>query len=540
MWVVFPIRLLELLSTLGRLNLCVEPLAISGMYLSVGVVMPEPLSSHSSHELILVADPHAGLRVREGKVISIVDGVDVGPLASLMDSERAIIRPLYGVSEDWLKFRTPNTGILMGVDQPLDLSIFYKITSSDNKLKPLASQLRELSVVQSAYIKPAAALPFIDTGDQVVDGLTHITRTDDFTKYQEYLGSATCGGVDARYAWTKVGGRGRGVKIIDVEGGWCFSHEDLLENPSDCVGGFSVLKSKWRKHGTAVLGILAGDHNGLGISGMCPEADVSAVSIFGNPQGDPSPDWGSAAAIRCAADRLSPGNIILLELHRPGPAVGFQEDDSTQAGYIPIEWWPCDLAAIRYATSRGVIVVAAAGNGQQNLSDGIYDQNPQEPYGPFPPWWSNPFRRKPIDSNAILVGAGFPPHRMHGHRNRPDRSLWDLSNYGNVVDAQGWGAEVTTCGGNNDLSRALDENRRYTRTFNGTSSAAAMVTGVVGCLQGELRTAGVGILDPLWTRQLLRDNNLGSPQQNGYSGPAAQLRIGPRPDLRKLIDHLVP
>jgi len=197
------------------------------------------------------------------------------------------------------------------------------------------------------------------------------------------------------------------------------------------------------------------------------------------------------------------------------------------------------MAAILYAAGRGMIVVEAGGNGQQDLGLEIYDQNPKAPHGPFPYWWSNPFRRNPIDTGSILVGAGVPPPQTHGINLGPDRSRWDLSNFGAVIDVQGWGVEVATCGGNNDLGSSAEEDRWYTRRFNGTSSAAAMITSALGCLQGVVRSEGA-ILEPARARQLLRDNALGSPQQDGPLGPARLEPIGPRPDLRKLIDQLTP
>lgn len=490
------------------------------------------VSSPAPRELVLVVDPEAGLRVRGEKVISITDA-DVTALNDLIRDEQAIIQPLYGVSEEWLNERTSFTDILMGVEQRLDLSIFYKITAPDERLEALAEKFRELSLIHSAYIKPGAELPFIDKGIEPFHGPPPGSITPDFTARQRYLNAATAG-IDARYAWTQRGGSGEGVNIIDIEGAWRFSHEDLKENQGGLVGGVSVSQLKWRKHGTAVLGMLGGNYNGFGITGICPDANVRTVSIFANSNGDPSPYWSSAAAIRLAADMLHPGDIILIELHQPGPAVDFQENEITQVGYIPVEWWPCDLAAIMYATSRGIIVVEAGGNGQQNLEAAIYCKNPDPPHGPFPAWWRNPFRRDPIDSGAILVGAGVPPD--FGDPLRPDRSRLEFSNYGNVIDTQGWGDDVVTCGGGNDLYGNAEEDRWYTGGFSGTSSAAAMITGALACLQGILRAKGK-ILKPATARDILRDEQLGSPQQSSPFFPASQ-RIGPRPDLRKLIAPL--
>lgn len=496
--------------------------------------------SSSPRELILIVDPKAGLRVRGEKIISINEGVDVSPLKDLLAAQQAVIRTLFGASEEWIQHRTSFTKTQMGVGQPLDASIFYKVTGPYEGLVELAGALRELKIVQSAYIKPGALLPFIDTDEVVTSGPPSLELTPDLTRYQEFLNPASEGGIDACYAWTKRGGTGAGVNIIDIEGAWRFSHEDLLENPSGCVGGVQVSKFKWRKHGTAVLGILGGDHNGIGIAGMCPEARVNTISIFGNSNGDPSGDWGTAEAIWQAADILRPGDIILIELHEPGPVVNFQENETNQFGYIPVEWWPCNMTAIMYATARNIIVVEAAGNGEQCLDAEIYNQNPPAPHGPFPYWWQNPFKRDPIDTRAILVGAGVPPEGTHGSRTGPDRSRWELSNFGTAVDTQGWGEEVATCGGNNDLGNAsAEEDRRYTRRFNGTSSAAAMVAGALGCLQGVLRARG-RFLEPTRARRLLQDNRLGSPQQDGPLGPSSMEPVGPRPDLRKLIDYVTP
>ena len=468
----------------------------------------------------MIVDPKANLRVeREGITGREPDLVD--PLRKLLLTEQAVIRPLFGVSEDWVRHRTAETKIGKRHDQPFDLSSFYKVTTSPEKFPSLAAQLRKLKIVQAAYIKPG------------MDLASNGVLSNDFTGQQEYLDPGP-EGVDARYAWTKQGGRGHNVRVMDVEGGWRFSHEDLLVNPSGCLGGVSTTDVRWVRHGTAVVGMLGGDHNGFGIAGICPDAQLNTISIFGNSDGQPEPDWSYAASIRLAADMLSPGDIILIELQHPGPARQFEERDD-QIGYIPVEWWPCNLAAIQYAISRDIIVVEAGGNGQENLDDKIYDVNPEPPYGPFPDSWTNPFRRNPDDSGAILVGAGAPPQGIHGSVFGLDRSKLTFSNCGSIMDTQGWGEEVTTSGGNNNLTPAAEEDRQYTRGFRGTSSAAAMVAGVLACLQGVLR-ANYRALSPARARQFLRDDNLGSPQQIGRFMSAAE-RIGPLPDLRKLIDH---
>ena len=160
---------------------------------------------------------------------------------------------------------------------------------------------------------------------------------------------------------------------------------------------------------------------------------------------------GSAAAIRQAANALTAGDIILIELHLPGPRNNFQNRDD-QMGYIAVEWWPDDFEAISYAIGRGVIVVEAAGNGAEDLDDALYNT----PAPGFPPGWANPFNRAARDSGAIVVGAGAPPPGTHGQDHGPDRSRLAFSNYGSVVDVQGWGREVTTSG-YGDLQGGMNE-----------------------------------------------------------------------------------
>lgn len=108
----------------------------------------------------------------------------------------------------------------------------------------------------------------------------------------------------------------------------------------------------------------------------------------------------SSAAIRAAADRLGRGDIILLEIHRPGPNAPMPRQG--QLGFIAIEWWPDDFAAIRYAVARGIAVVEAAGNGFENLDAAVYNARPVG----FPSSWTNPLNPANPSSGAVIVGCG--------------------------------------------------------------------------------------------------------------------------------------
>jgi hypothetical protein len=471
--------------------------------------------NRADRELIVIAKKEVGLRTRIKEVTS-TTGADVKPVNDLMASENITLRPLFGSSEERLRAAADSSKTTSGV-QPPDLSVYYRVEAPQDRLDEIAEKLRKLGVFEAAYIKPAPEPASFKINQMVARQEEPPAHTPNFTPRQEFLDAAP-GGVDARYAWTVPGGRGAGIGVIDIEGAWRFTHEDLLQNQGGVVGGTQSGDLRWRNHGTAVVGEIGGDDNALGITGIAQDANVRAISIFGG--------LGPAAAIRNAADMLNPSDIILIELHAPGPRFNFQGRDD-QLGYIAMEWWPDNFDAIRYATSRGIVVVEAAGNGAENLDDAIYNN----PAAGFPATWTNPFNRANRDSGAILVGAGAPPSGTHGRDHGPDRSRLDFSNWGASIDAQGWGREVTTTG-YGDLQGGINEDEWYTDTFSGTSSASPIVVGTLACVQGALRAVGRPLLSSARARELLRTT--GSPQQDAPGRPATQ-RIGNRPNLRQLI-----
>lgn len=452
-------------------------------------------------ELVVITAAGTDMRAaRAGLGAAAADG-GADTLASLMNEGITLV-PLFGVPENRLSAAMAGADFLPGAESVPEMSRFYHVDAPEERLDELAERLIHDPAIEAAYVKPGAEPAQIN--DMVASVMEAPPGTPDFTPKQGYLNVAP-GGIDARYAWTRPGGFGTGVRVIDIEGAWRFSHEDLIVNQGGVIGGTQSPDLLWRNHGTAVAGEIGGDRNSFGVTGIAPDANIRAVSIFGG--------LGSAAAIRLAADSLSAGDIILIELQRTGPL----------GAYIAIEWWPDDLAAIRYAVGKGVIVVEAAGNGGQNLDNAAYDT----PQPGFPASWRNPYRRNPVDSGAIVVGAGAPPSGNFG----PDRSRLDFSNYGSMIDAQGWGREVVTAG-YGDLQGGANEDLWYTAQFSGTSSASPIVVGAIACVQGVRRAAGQPLRTPAQMRNDLRTT--GTPQQAGPSAPLSQ-RIGNRPNLRQLI-----
>jgi len=377
-----------------------------------------------------------------------------------------------------------------------DLNLYFLMhLRPGGDLSGLADRLNALDIVEIAYPQP------ID----YEAGLCKDRSPDDYTSLQGYLREASQGGIDADYAWTVPGGNGAGVKILDVESSWNLHHHDL---PAPFyVGGFA---NPLGSHGTAVLGVIAARDNGFGVTGIAHGAEIGILSLFNHTV---------AQAVVQATFALDAGDIVLIEVHRPGPKSGqICECNCDQFEFICVEYWQATYDAIKAATTAGIIVVEAAGNGSMNLDNPVYE---------------GAFNRGVRDSGAILAAAGDPT----------DHSPPCWTNYGSRIDLHGWGLGVATTGYGNfypgdppdcwgtfldcfdcvhcDLWQIKDF---YTDSFGGTSSASPIVVGAAASLQGIARAAGRTLYPEQVARILAKS---GTPQ-----GEPLEKRIGPLPDLR--------
>ena len=319
---------------------------------------------------------------------------------------------------------------------------------------------------------------------------------------QGYLCSAP-NGINAFDAWQYWGGMGEGVAVCDIEGNWNFNHEDL---PAITHFGGDLLPGDWKDHGTAVLGEIFARPSRFGTVGIAPRArpKVHSAVIDGL--------WNTARAINNAANRMKAGDVILIELQGNHPVTG---------QYVAMQYWDDVYSAIKAATSKGITVVEAAGNGNQNFQASVYA--------------GSNLRR---DSGAIVVGAGVPPNNFYDYTQGagvrytkmgvPRSRAW-FSNYGRIVNLQGWGEHVTTLGYGD--AQGGSQKRWYTHRFSGTSSASPIVTGAVACLQGIALHAG-SPFTPAEVRRLLIST--GTRQASDPARPRTQ-HIGPLPNLEKAI-----
>lgn len=358
-----------------------------------------------------------------------------------------------------------------------------------NAARALVEKLNADPAVDIAYLAPKAYPASIAVGAP--------TATPQFSAGQYYLKAAPEGlGVLAMRG--VPGGNGEYVSLGDVEGTW-YAHEDLptCTNLADDPD----LGPEFGEHGTAVLGEMVGRDNGFGVTGIVPKASCFTSSHQGSDV---------AFAIGQLSGSLKRGDIMVIEVHIPGPNTKTEDDFNKQAGFVPAEYEPATYDAIAGAVSQGIIVVAAAGNGQQDLDDAIY---------------SGYFNRAQRTSGSILVGASASAHTTDGRMaHEPE---W-FTNYGSRVDVHAYGGYDVYSTGYGDLqgSAGSDESVKYTSSFAGTSSATPMIAGAAALLQSIHKAAGANPLTPAQMLTALQAG--GTPQETHGTYTGA---IGVMPNL---------
>jgi hypothetical protein len=480
-------RALALLALLALSSLAAPVLA--GADLQRAGALPHLQTAAPSGRVVVKLDPASGL-VMDRSGLAVRPGAPDRTAAKAADLG-ALVRSLAPGARLEKRIPTAPVKSLAGAGDPTlpDLALYAHFqagTTDRDQLLKIIVQLADHPDVLTAFLEPVAVPAAL--GFDAFTGATPAAATEpsevqpaslDFEYLQGYLDDAPLG----IGAWTMrpvAGQRGAGVSVIDIEGAWLWAHEDLPDPFADL--GVHVDDAAWRNHGTAVMGEIRGIDNGFGVTGITPDCAVGNSSIGGS---------NTAAALAAAIDALQPGDLILIELHAPGP----RANGEGQFGYLPMEYWQDNFDAIRLATSRGILVCEAAGNGYQNLDDDIY---------------LDLFDRQVRDSGAIMCGA-TAGSELHSA---------DFSNHGQRVDLNGWGWYVTTAG-YGDLAGEFEE-EFYTGQFSGTSSASPIVTGAVASLQGMVRQLHGFDLDARLARDLLRET--GTPMEYGTL-------IGTRPDL---------
>ncbi|MGE8057803.1 S8 family peptidase [Bacillus mycoides] len=371
------------------------------------------------------------------------------------------------------------------------LNYYIVETQGDIDVQALLVQFEKSSLVETAYLQEEEAPP-----EERLSNLSVNPYDEPRLTRQGYLEPAPLG-INAPYAWSIKGGDGKGTTFVDMEYGWLFSHEDLVNQKIELMSGQN--KSEHHDHGTSVLGIVSAEDNKIGGIGIAPKAKVKVVSqIRDNGM------YNTADAILSAVNNMQAGDILLLEAQATYEGYG-------DKNYLPVEVKPDIFDAIRLGTNKGIIIIEAGANGGNDL-DQFRDRNGKQVLNRNSPDFK--------DSGAIMVGAASArvPHK---------RSYF--SNYGSRVDVYGWGNAVDTT----DAKPREFMTNLYTSSFSGTSSASPIIAGAAASIQGITKTNLGKVYTPSQLRDILSDPSTGT-----KSNDPASDKIGVLPDLKAIVSKL--
>ena len=190
----------------------------------------------------------------------------------------------------------------------------------------------------------------------------------------------------------------------------------------------------WRDefyHGTHVAGIIAANHNDIGIDGIAPEASIVAIEAT-NDNRLIYPEYVTCAFMWAA----SHGVDVVNNSYSMDPWVYWSPTDPEQAAGLEAA-----TRSIKYAQGKGLAVIAAAGNEGVDIDNPTIDNgSPTDVPTPTKNRAVNGGIRVPsrLDGVAQVSGVG------QAYNVKPGLSLGraEFSNYGNTIDFAAPGDQI--------------------------------------------------------------------------------------------------
>jgi hypothetical protein len=357
--------------------------------------------------------------------------------------------------------------------------------ASNEELLALASEIEKISIVEYCNLSSLEPIkPPVDIAPE----------TPNWEAIQGYIQANP--GVNMQYAWD-LNLTGQGIRLRDVEYGFNKNHEELMDVNCFLAPGMTVnsnATTDFTEHGTGVFGILYADKGNYGISGLAYGAEELVLYAEWLNIGY-NRNW----AITQAINNSTIGDVIIYEMQTYGFGATNENYKYVPAEYDQVVW---DLT--KAATDSGIIIVAAAGNGNQNLDSSDYASYMSRG-----------------NSGAIIVGAGS---------STATHSRLSYSTYGSRVNLQGWGNNVLSSG-YGDLHQIGSDFNQYYTNFSGTSSATPIVAACAAVLLSYHYS--------LTGEYLTNADLIAIMQETGISqGGNTSANIGPLPNMQAAIQKI--
>jgi subtilisin family serine protease len=250
------------------------------------------------------------------------------------------------------------------------------------------------------------------------------------------------------------------VVVGDIDTGLDYTHPDLAANVDfansvSCVGGVpNTDPAAWMDdngHGTHTAGTIAAADNGIGIVGVAPNVKIAGIKA-GNADGYFFPEAVICAFMWAGSHKIDVTN----NSYYADPWLFNCRNDPEQHAI-----WKAEQRAIRYAMQQGVVVVAAQGNENLDLSKQNIDATSPDNGTPITREVTNACVVIPVEISGV-IGVTADGAKMQ-------KAYY--SSYGVGV------AQVTATGGDRRYQDTGDGSRGYVlSTYPGNRYALAQGT----------------------------------------------------------------